>query len=588
MGVAILAKATGDRKGPSARPCRYTARVQRAKPASGAVARLSALRPSGGADRLTAPDATTLRELYFFELYRVFEATLFVGFVFSPLADRVIAVEAPWAARIAALVYLVCSAMVFLAGRRNNGPANLRVLLGLALDVLAFAVALYSLRGIDSGVALLMLLNVSCGALLMPAVTAYAVAVLAALGVAITIGFGSGEPGDTRNWTEAGLFAASYLAAAILCQLLRREHTETRQRVQQQEIDLANLTQLNEMIIRRMRTGVLVVDANNRIHQRNEAAWHLMGNPPQAKRELGEAAPELSRRLYHWRTFGKADTVPVALADGLPEVIPRFARLGAEDNDNVIIFLDDTSLLSRQAEQLTLMSLGRLSASVAHEIRNPLAAISYSSQLLAESEQIPEADKRLIDIVRQQCQRVNSIVENILQLSRRERSRPEPFDLVSWANNFVEDYKSSNPMGADELRAVLAPRSVQVLADPGQLQQVAWNLVQNARRYGRLPDQPARVAVVARRLNENGPPVLEIVDRGPGIPQRVADQIFDPFYTTHEHGTGLGLYIAKQLTEANQANLEYVPVAGGGACFRITLAAAVSPASARQRAASAH
>jgi two-component system sensor histidine kinase PilS (NtrC family) len=82
------------------------------------------------------------------------------------------------------------------------------------------------------------------------------------------------------------------------------------------------------------------------------------------------------------------------------------------------------------------------------------------------------------------------------------------------------------------------------------------------------------VAVVARRLAEDGPPVIEVVDRGPGIPRKVADQIFDPFYTTNEHGTGLGLYIARQLCEANQGMLEYVPVAGGGSCFRITLAAA--------------
>jgi two-component system sensor histidine kinase PilS (NtrC family) len=321
-----------------------------------------------------------------------------------------------------------------------------------------------------------------------------------------------------------------------------------------------------------MRTGVIVVDGANLIQQVNEAAWHLLGNPAASRRELGDVAPELSRRLYHWRTHGKTDTVPVALAPGMPEVIPRFVRLGADDGEDVVIFLDDISLLSRQAEQLTLSSLGRLAASVAHEVRNPLAAISYSAQLLGEATEIPEADQRLVDIIRAQCTRMNAIVENILQLSRRERSKPEPMDLVPWVLGFVEEYRSTNSLERDELRAVTATRSVSALVDPNQLHQVVWNLVQNARRYGRLPDEPARIAIVARHLAEQGPPVVEVVDRGPGIPKRVADQIFDPFYTTHEHGTGLGLYIARQLCEANQAALDYVPVAGGGSCFRITLA----------------
>jgi two-component system sensor histidine kinase PilS (NtrC family) len=137
-------------------------------------------------------------------------------------------------------------------------------------------------------------------------------------------------------------------------------------------------------------------------------------------------------------------------------------------------------------------------------------------------------------------------------------------------NSFVDEYRSTNPLDRDEVKAV-AQQRLHAVVDPGQLHQVVWNLVQNARRYGRLPDEAARVAVIARKLAEPGPPVVEIVDRGPGIPRKVAEQIFDPFYTTHEHGTGLGLYIARQLCEANQATLEYVPVAGGGSCFRLTL-----------------
>jgi two-component system, NtrC family, sensor histidine kinase PilS len=537
-----------------------------------AASRFIFLRAPGESQANVAPDAMTRREQYFFELYRVFEGTLLVGFCFSPLAENAIAFVSPLVARGIAIFYLIAAVALMLAGRRFARQSVTLVFVGLTIDILTATGVLVAVRGLDTGTATLLLVNLSCGALLLPARLAFGLAALAAISVTLTMPQGAAASDWGGNLMEGALFGASYLAATMLLQVLRSHVSRTQELVEQQEYALGNLTQLNELIIRRMRTGVIVVDGANQIHQINEAAWSLVGSPPAQQRDLSTIAPELTRRLYHWRTANRAESMPVALAEGMPEVIPRFVRMGAGE-DHAIVFLDDTSLLSRQAEQLTLTSLGRLSASIAHEIRNPLAAISYSVQLLAESEEIPEPDMRLVDIIRAQCQRVNSIVENILQLSRRERSRPEPLDLGQWVLNFVEEYKSTNPLEQDEVRAAIPQRKVVALADAGQLQQIIWNLVQNARRYGRLPDEPARVTVVARGLAENGSPVVEVVDRGPGIPKKVADQVFDPFFTTHEHGTGLGLYIARQLCEANQGSLEYVPVAGGGSCFRIVLPA---------------
>lgn len=544
-----------------------------------AVSRLTVLRPSGGDERLAAPDEVTRRELYFFDLYRIFEGAMFAGLCFSPWAGTLIVLVAAPAARLTSLAYLLGGIALFVLDRRNRRrDVRAQVLLGLTLDLFTAIAALTMVRGLESGIATLLLVNVSCGALLLAPRLAYSFAGLAALGIMGAFAFALGTESG-RGWAEGVMFGASYIAVTILCQVLRRQVSESQELVEQHEVDLANLTQLNDLIIRRMRTGVIVVDANNQVHQYNESAWHLLGNPTPSRRDLGDVAPEISRRLYHWRSGGKGDSTPVALAEGVPEVIPRFVRLGAGASDNVIVFLDDISLMARQAEQLTLSSLGRLSASIAHEVRNPLAAISYSAQLLAESEEMTEPDQRLVDIVRAQCARVNAIVENILQLSRRERSRPERIELAAWATAFVDDYRATNPLDRDELRAVAPPRGLHGMFDPGQLHQIVWNLVQNARRYGRLPDQPARIAVIARRNGDSGPPVLEVVDRGPGIPKKVADQVFDPFFTTHEHGTGLGLYIARELCEANQGTLEFVPVAGGGSCFRITMAPpAVAPA----------
>jgi two-component system sensor histidine kinase PilS (NtrC family) len=513
------------------------------------------------------------RELYFFNLFRVFQAIVIAGLVFSAWLLGWTQLDHPLVGATSAVIYLVLALHALLQTRRWRHDVIGKVGAALALDIAATTIAMYALANPPTAIAMLLLVNVGAGALLLPPRLAALFAALAALGVLGQCLYGRILEHEDRNLLEAGLYGLSYFATATLCYVLGKQMRETEALAEQRGIDLANLAQINELIIRRMRTGVLVVDDANRVHRWNESAWALLGNPKPDQRNLGSIAPELSRRLYHWRSTGKVDNTAVALAEGVPEVIPRFTRLASNDDNNVLIFLDDTSLVSRRAEELTLSSLGRLSASIAHEIRNPLAAIRYSAQLLAESEELSEADKRMVEIINNHCSRVNEIVEDILQLSRRERSRPESLDLGHWATHFVEEYKAGNDLGQDQLRAVTPGRRVEALADPQQLQQVVWNLVQNALRYGRLPGEPARVSVVARQATDKGPPLLEVVDRGPGIPAKVAAQIFEPFFTTHEYGTGLGLYLARTMCEANQATLEYVPVAGGGSCFRITLPA---------------
>jgi two-component system sensor histidine kinase PilS (NtrC family) len=236
------------------------------------------------------------------------------------------------------------------------------------------------------------------------------------------------------------------------------------------------------------------------------------------------------------------------------------------------MFLDDSSLVSRRAEELTLTTLGRLSASIAHEIRNPLAAIHHAGQLLEESPEIPEADQQLVNIIVNHCVRMNDIVENVLALSRRERSRPESIELSMWLSRFADEFRSNQFNSQHNVALVTGGRLLYALADPRQLHQVVSALIQNALTYGRLPDQSAQVKLTVRTLEAGGPPVIEVMDRGPGVPASVAASIFEPFFTTSEFGSGLGLYIARQLCEANQATLDYVSLAGGGSCFRITLA----------------
>ncbi|WP_153242665.1 sensor histidine kinase [Frateuria defendens] len=514
-----------------------------------------------------------LPRLLFLNYFRIAEALAYAVLAFGPPGLEWTRQSEPLAYGVAVL-YLLCALGLLLATRRLIRHATLAVSGMLVLDIVVAVLASTTMHDARIGIAMMLAVTLSAGALLLPLRLSCFFAALATLGMLGHTLLGSRRGDTSAELLESALFGLAYFAVVTLCHVLGRQLRASEALAEQRSIDLANLAQVNELIIRRMKTGVLLVDDANRIHQINESAWMLLGNPSAEQRDLGRLAPELSRRLYHWMTSGKLDETATQLADGVPEVVPRFTRLAPNDDSLVLIFLDDTSLLSRRAEELTLSSLGRLSASIAHEIRNPLAAIRYSAQLLAESHELSPTDQRMVEIINNHCGRLNEIIENILQLSRRERSRPETLDLGHWASGFVEDYKLGNDLGIDSLR-VISSGNVPVagMADPQQLQQVVWNLVQNALRYGRLPGEPARVMVVVRH-GEHGVPILEVIDRGPGIAPKVAAQIFEPFYTTHEYGTGLGLYLARQMSEANQASLEYVRVAGGGSCFRLTLASA--------------
>ena len=522
---------------------------------------------------MAAPETSSnqRRELYFFALFRVLEAGILGLVAFSPIGPQFLEIDRPALLKVAAAFYLAASGVLLVTSHHPDFRLRRQTAVGMVSDLFALGAALLSMHGGESGIAMFMVFNIGAGALILTPAASLGFAIAAAL-----VLFGEYiynrlfNDTSTTRVAETMMFSITYLGTALLCQQLRQQLSESEALAEQRGEELANLSELNELVIRRMRTGVLVVDGSHRIRLANEAAWTLMGAPSPERRELSDVAPALHESLWQWRR-GRAE-VPKAMVlhEGGYEVLPRFVAPSQTDR-LYLIFLEDSRVYSSRAEELTLLTLGRLSASIAHEVRNPLAAISYAAQLLDESDDLPEADRRLLEIIHSQCQRMNGIVQNILGLARQERTLAEPVELGEFTRRFVEEYRQNHPLETDILRSVPPERTVVAMVDPQHLHQVLTILVHNALTYGREPAQPAQVAVSVRR--EPGKPgaLLEVIDRGPGIPPTVAQRIFAPFYTTSEHGTGLGLYIAKQLCEANQSLLSYVPVPGGGSCFRILL-----------------
>ena len=539
--------------------------------------------PSGLAPvAATDADHALRRELYFFTLYRLLEAALLALLVFGPAQVLIRAPSLPLLARAVVLGYMLAAMLLFVSGPIGDSPLrqalrgdlHTQALIGITVDLLAGILALHALPAAGTGIALMLVFNVGAAALLLRMRYGLSMAVIA---VALLLGeYAFSElvgNGSERVVGEPVMFALGFMAIATLTSLLGREMRASSALAERRGAEAANYAEINELIIRRMRTGVLLVDGEGRLRLANEAAMLLLGDPGEhsdhSHRNLAIASPELARRLGRWRADAVPDETPLQMAPDQPEVVPRFTRLLA-GSDQTLIFLDDTSLVSRRAESITLAALGRFSASLAHEIRNPLAAISYAVQLLEESRDIAVADRRLLEIVRQQGTRMNGIVENVLGMARREPAKPEHVDLVAFNRQFVDEYNTSHPIELDSLRATATQPRIPALVDPRQLHQALTVLVHNALTYGRMPGEPARVTVHAY-LDAGAVPVIDVLDRGPGIPESVAARLFRPFFTTSSHGTGLGLYIARELCRANQASLDYVPMPGGGGCFRIHL-----------------
>ncbi|WP_242007558.1 sensor histidine kinase [Luteimonas cucumeris] len=506
------------------------------------------------------------RELYFFGLYRVLEASLLALLAFGPAAVLVGPVQYPVLVAATAMGYLAAAAVLMIWGRDSNSLRT-PVIAGLLVDIVVAALATHGAPQVASGIALMLLFNVGAAALFLPLRLALAAAALAFVVILGQYLWSVAAGGDQRPLAEIFMFGTSYLALATLMNQLGGRMQASEALATQRGVEVANLAEVNELIIRRMRTGVLLVDADGHIRLANEAAQALLGDAGDGRRVLALCAPELARRLQQWRSDGASDNTPLRLGSEQDEVLPRFARLLA-NSELSLVFLDDTSLLSRRAETITLAALGRFSASLAHEIRNPLAAISYAAQLLEESNDISLADRRMLQIVRQQCVRMNGIVESVLGLARRERANPEHIEVVGLARRFIDEYVSAHPLDDDSLQISHQTPTQTALVDPRHLQQILTVLVSNARSYGRLPGQPARITL--RVHHDDGIPSIDVLDRGPGIPDGAADRLFRPFYTTSEHGTGLGLYIARDLAKANEGDLDYIRTPGGS-CFRIKL-----------------
>lgn len=473
--------------------------------------------------------------------------------------------------------YLVFSVVSGFSVRGRWLPASAQAGVQTVVDILAITIMMHASGGISSGLGGLIIIFVGAASLVLPAQYPAIFAAIATFAVLGEQAFTQLATDFNSNYPAAGVLGAVIFAMALTARVLGRRILASEALARQRGVDLKNLSELNEYIVQNLRESIVVIDAEDKIRLSNGSATQLLGaEHPVRGLPLGSVFAPLSDYVQRWRvdydlsSHGEFDVI----TEGSNlRVTAHLAPLGEGDGRNgpVLIFLEDASLLKERVQQSKLASLGRLSASIAHEIRNPVGAMSHAAQLLAESEGMSSDDLRLTEIIQSHSGRVSHIIDNVLQLSRRESSRAERLNLRPWLDDFAREFTRTHELQEGEMRVVDCADSIEVRMDPSHLRQVLWNLCDNAVKYA---SEAGGISVELElgRLPGQGRPYLDVLDQGYGVDPSSADKMFEPFYTERSGGTGLGLYISRELCELNRATLLYLDRPGGGSIFRIVFA----------------
>lgn len=511
-----------------------------------------------------------LRILRLSHLYRLIIGIALVVLISSDIDEQVLDLANSSLFRYVSWAYLGCN-LLFAAWVRN--PTHLLQVFTVALlDVLLLSALFYAAGGSPSGLGNLLIVAVAIANILLRGRIGLLIAAVAAIGmIYLTFYQSISRPAAANQYLQAGALGALCFAAAIVLQGLTRRLQLSESLAAQRAADVANLEALNSLILQRMRTGILLLDNQHRVLLANPGALSLLGHESLQGKVLDPHCIELVKRLQQWRINPSMRPQSMQALSNGPLLQPSFVHMQRGEKIDTLVFLDDISQIAQQAQQLKLASLGRLTAGIAHEIRNPLGAISHAAQLLQESEELPSSDRRLAQIIQDHSRRMNLVIENVLQLSRRRQAEPQLLDLKYWLHRFASEFRHNLPE-QQTLHLKTCSGSLQTRMDPHQLTQVLTNLVQNGLRYSSQCHPQGQVWLDLFRDPVSDLPVLEVLDDGPGVPDEQLQNIFEPFYTTDNKGTGLGLYISRELCESNQARLDYQRRQSGGSCLRITFA----------------
>ena len=563
--------------------------------------------------------------LNIFLVYRLMLACMFIILFYSHLGPSLLGSHDKALFSYSSLSYLILTIISGIGISQRLTGYTLQAQVLIFTDIILITLIMHACGGISSGLGILLAVSIASGGLLIGGRCAMLFAAIASLAVlSEQIYAVQAHCFKSTSFTYAGMLGGSFFTIALLSHVLAQRTEQTALLANQRQQTIDQLQELNQYIIQHLQSGIIISDKNQKILMSNGAAMRLahldampdslaqisnslthaftlwLHDPSQdfallqipnqasgrsentagndaGKEDEGESRdeflgspatePGIALAPASMQSAATAPGVALAPASMQSEIQIRFMQLPTRREIFHMIILEDVSAYKQRLQQSKLASLGQLTASIAHEIRNPLGAISHAGQLLSENPELSKEDKRLTEIIQQHSLRMNQIIEDILQLSRRSASVRKKINLASWLNEYLQSFILENSLDPASFQKIIDPEPLYVLADPGHLKQIFDNLCKNALKYGHPERSP--IIVSMKKLDQT--PCIEIIDAGPGISPAIQSRLFEPFFTTSPNGTGLGLYISRELAELNQAKLSYHIIETGKSCFRLCL-----------------
>jgi two-component system sensor histidine kinase PilS (NtrC family) len=513
-------------------------------------------------DPEASQDTDLWRSLHYFALYRLTLAILLVIFGVAFSLELSLGVRSWKMFFIASLVYAAIVLLSFIPLRLRWPNFTRQLAIQVGGDIIGLTALSYMSGGIRSNIGLLLLVSLAVASIIGRGTSTLFFAALASLAVLLSHAYAVVyAEADISQYLQVGLLCMAYFAVAGLTHVLAKYAVDSQELAQRRGRDLFSMYEASRLVMRDMHDGVVVVDGQGVIAQMNTCAERLLQKMFDQGQTLAQTFPILFGQYAVWKQTGHASRSTQPLDAGVQARL-RFVSIDQGEGSGTVIFLEDMQRVRAEAQQIKLAALGRLTANIAHEVRNPLSSISYAAELMQE-ELVDTNQQKLLKVVLDNTHRINQIVEDVMQLNKRDRAQPELFDLAEKLRTLIEEFNAAERIDAS-LVVLSAMPDVKIPFDVGHFHQVLWNLCRNALRY--CSKSPGSVVLAVGVVNDQL--MLSVQDDGAGVPAEQQGKLFEPFFTTTPDGTGLGLYVAKELCEANGARLEYRD-GQPGACFQI-------------------
>lgn len=433
----------------------------------------------------------------------------------------------------------------------------------IVIDIIFIIMMMYAAGGIQSGIGLLLIITIVTASLVSNGRLALFYAAVATIGLLLEQSYQIAKWDlSASTYTQPVMLSLSCFATAWLAYILAKRMLQSEALASARGVDLENLEQINALITQEIQDGVLVIDQHAHIRHHNFQAHALLGHNQHDISSLTGYPNALRQAFEQWVNSNDSNNSVVIMLNHR-ELRLRFEPInGHHRSDGAVVFIQDWSQIQSASQQAKLAALGRLTANIAHEIRNPLSAISHANQLLQEEENNSASNIRMLQIIADNIQRIEQIIKDVLELNRRDRTHQEQINLQQFITDFYTQFCAVEKIPLTHFQMAPMIQNQNVTFDQRHLTQILWNLCRNGWQHSQKKPHSLRLQCIAPGASVLN---IEVIDDGDGVAEQDRSKLFEPFYTTKKTGNGLGLYISRELAEANNARLSYEALESGSA-----------------------